>query len=233
MKVTIAIMATAIMATAILIPTNAYSSTPANEDTWNNVVRFLIDLQITRVDRIPIIYINESLPIFVEKQYGTAREDAALAARSHIDNRTTGCKITINVDSSIWSEANLAVIRKTSSRNAIDTIKAKPDKRRNFLIMHEIGHCMDNDDGQLEGEDFYVWKELFADVFAVMNSRAVGVSPDAFRRLGKIRGADTTSQNSLIWQNAIDKALIISLPVDMEQMVLMTKAIRSDVWSYK
>ena len=85
-----------------------------------------------------------------------------------------------------------------------------------LLLLHELAHCVDTDRAQdaLSPLEKHPWKEVYADMVAVMVMRRYGVPAKTFEAMASLRGA--SFDRSLVdkWQGAL---LVASL-ASIEQM---------------
>jgi hypothetical protein len=127
-------------------------------------------------------------PVYVRLDAPDALEDAASASRHYEEDYavTTKCVLRLNINAPVWSSA----AERQSLSAFLRPLGRVSNGRRMFLLLHELAHCVDTERAQdaLSPLEKHLWKEVYADMVAVMVMRRYGVPARAFETMASLRG---------------------------------------------
>ncbi len=156
---------------------------------------------------------NSTVPIHVNWRRGRQNEDAGEAEREWGDlyTQTQKCKITINIEADAWTGkvTKHDTARRRAGMGYLSSLRSLEQKRM-FLLYHEVAHCFDNYQKPEQAIVLRVWKESFADAFAVMVAKREGYDQKQLASAAQIRG-DDPDDLSKAWSEIMLKALAVDV----------------------
>ena len=175
-------------------------------------------------------------PIEVEMREKVSTEPVAFATRfmTEFSDEPVKCKINIVSNSENWVIGDET---KKSTKPSLYSIQYGNVAQKNtqlFILSHEIGHCFDWIAGPagLSAEGLNIWKEAYADSYAVMVLKRTNLVPvPRLKELGKIRAYGYAEPYREFWNKAILEAASVDVTEKSDKDLLeVASKIRLSVW---
>lgn len=125
----------------------------------SSLVDFIISLILSVKIILPdVTGFDNPIPIFINNtdKIPFDYDKFGLAIRTFKDNQLQQCEVYFVSQNQVLSLSKNTILNKLPRRH-----------QRTFIILHELGHCYD-DDPIPQFVDRFRWEESFADVFALM-----------------------------------------------------------------
>lgn len=206
---------------------------------WKLILALALSYQGAQKTPIPAEYLPaNSPPITIQFVSGTEIDDFAQAGRVLGDTyeETLECRISLNRDSKVfvnrrevgYNAQGMAMLRYLKDGTTAN------DRPKLFLLSHEIGHCFDNEkmpNGIGETEGYRVWKEGYADAFAVLTIKQQGAPEAQLESLAVFREIRADKPYGEQWAAMLRQAANSDVVGKSDADLLkMASEIRRNVW---
>lgn len=178
----------------------------------------LVDFIVSLILSVKVIVpdttgFDNSIPIFVNEtnEIPFKYDDFGIAIRTFKNNQLQQCEIYFVSQNRVISLSRGTVLNKLPKQH-----------QRTFIILHELGHCYD-DDPVPQFVNRFMWEESFADIFALMlmfNDRLI----DRQTMLNFLKGRQTLPSEAHTLLPLIPKSMTI------EELIKFIKQFRRTIF---
>lgn len=209
--------------------------------SWKLILTLVASYSGAQPQTIPTEYLpTNSPPITIQVVAGDPMGDYGQAGRvlGDTENDTLECRISLNRNSKVFRgarESNRGSQGAAMVRHLRDgTIENNSPKL--FLLAHEIGHCYDNETlpknaTDKDAEGYRVWKEGYADAFAVLVLKQQGTPDDQLRTLAIFREGQMTGSYGEQWGAMLHQAAKADVVGKSDKNLLaIVSEIRRNTW---